>query len=116
MGVVGGARRSPCTFLLLSQELGGVQRGPGQAPERASRDDADPLVAVHSLILVLGPADELEEQREDWGRTVLLPLLNRQGAALNQPKSDLCSHPSSARGVPGPVISPIKTGDSQQAA
>lgn len=50
------------TFLLLGQELGGIQGRLGQAPPGAPRDDADSLIAVHSLVLVLGPADELEDR------------------------------------------------------
>ena len=54
-----GAGSQHPTFLLLGQELCGVQRGPAQAPPRAPGDDSDSLVAVHPLVLVLRPADEL---------------------------------------------------------
>lgn len=47
------------TFLSVAQELGGVRRGPGQAPPRAPRHHPHALIAVHPLVLVLRPADEL---------------------------------------------------------
>lgn len=47
------------TFLPVAQELGGVRRGPGQAPPRAPRHHPHALIAVHPLVLVLRPADEL---------------------------------------------------------
>lgn len=60
--------RARSTFLLLSQQLRGIQRGPGQAAPRTPRDDPHPLVAVHPLVLVLGPANELGTEGRAWGR------------------------------------------------
>lgn len=60
--------RARSTFLLLGQQLRGIQRGPGQAAPRTPRDDPHPLVAVHPLVLVLGPANELGTEGRAWGR------------------------------------------------
>lgn len=70
VGAGGPCFRGP-TFLLVGQELGGVHRGTGQAAPRAPGNDANPLVAVHPLVLVLRPADELRTE----GRTQLLSPL-----------------------------------------
>lgn len=51
-GLWGGASRSSHTFMLLGQEFGGIQRGPGEAPQGTPRDDSHALIAVHSFVLV----------------------------------------------------------------
>ena len=87
------------TFLLLGQELRGVQRGPGQAAPRAPRDDSHPLVAVHPLVLVLGPADELGTEGRAWGRPAPARETSAQIPALPQglgPTTEDRGHPASS--------------------
>lgn len=112
----GRGRGSPRTLVLFGQQLRGIQRGPGQAPQRAPRDDADALVAVHPLVLVLGPADELQGQREGQGAPSRLALLARlshpsrdrqTGLRIPAPPGARASFPSTNRTHPDRWLEPF---------